>query len=286
MIVATAVRSAIASRAIDTGAEPVMSWSGEIALRAPSGDAVPLGAWVDAALAGRWDDIERTLAVAPAPVPGTALAPPAATAAPEARPTGELPQAPSPPFVAAAAPWRHEAELPTTFGGSRRWLVSDAAVSIDGEEVRFDQVATFRLHVEGASLGKAVTSKIRLTTADGRTVKSTIGTMSSGKRDEVLAATMYLWDVMAAMATPHLSSELSRRITAGEIVDVAGIAISRDGVHAGKGTVVPWDRIGDPRVDGAHLVVPGDPEGVAVAISTVNTFVLPDLIPELRALFA
>ena len=274
-----------------------MSWNGQVALRSPDGQPVPLEAWVDAALAGRWDDVERTLGpvdAAPAGVAAPPVAPPAGsplppppTASPATaaeRPT--LPEPPMPPFEPADGEWRFRGDLPGLFG-SKTWLISDTALSVDGERIEFADVATFSFKFEGAAVGSGLSAKIRINGTGGEKLKASMQTMSGKGKETTVSAVMYLWELLAATAGEHLRNGIVARVRAGETVEVAKLYVSSAGISGDKNgkRLLPWAQVHDPRIDGGNVVVLAETSALTIPISNENAFLLPGLVPELRVRF-
>ena len=159
--------------------------------------------------------------------------------------------------------------------------MSADGVSLDGKEVRFADVASFRFKMEGAAVGNALSARVFVHTRDGAKVRSAGGGMSAATRDTLLAGVAYLWDAMAAMAGPHLRAELVARVEAGDDVEVAGVRVSRAGVALGRKPPIPWASVGPVVVANGAVMIPGE-SGITVPMPTENSFVLPGLINELR----
>lgn len=286
-VLRAAVAAAAAHRAVEAGdARWSTSWSRRAVLRTPAGEELPLREWVDRALAGDWAPL---LAGAGGDGDGSAVG--------ERRPPDTaqdelLPQPPSPPFQSAGDGWRWKAELPGTMWRKARLAVGDDGLAFGSGTVAYDAISRARLKLTPIEQGRQ-TAKFSITTTDGRTLELSLAATARNKRGAILAAAGYLWDLLNATVGPRLRAAIAQELRSGVPVEVAGLRLTREGVASRKrpDRVIPWSAVPDPEVIGNVLSFtpqtgPKPTAPLTVPFGADNAFLVPDLIPYLRALFA
>lgn len=285
VILQAAITASTVRAALDSGrASFVTSWSGPVALLDPSGVPVDVQAAADAALAEDWTLLDS---IAPAPSMDEA-----------ARRVGQSPR-PSPqseqPFPVPGAPFApvdgrsstYAAALPGRIGGKTRIEVAPTAIVLQGTTVAWDALgsATIDLKAPGDSGGSLT---ISLEDVSGGKLRAKASAATVKGTEPIVAAASYLWDLLRIVPGPRLRAAIVERVRAGEDIEVGGVIVNTAGVALAKkpAQVVSWSAVADVVVVERRVVVRAtDRDGIVTTLGSPNTFLLPDLVPELRVLF-
>ncbi|MDX6490252.1 MAG: hypothetical protein QOD43_497, partial [Gaiellaceae bacterium] len=122
-----------------------------------------------------------------------------------------------------------------------------------------------------------------------QTVKARMSA-ASAKGGQPIADTIdYLWRLVRSATGQRLSGALTARIANGEAVTVGDVILDRNGMRHAKKRSAPllaWSSVADPRIEGRNVVIPGvGIKGIVVPLGAMDTFLLFEAVPELRALF-
>ncbi len=201
-----------------------------------------------------------------------------------------LPAAPEPPFTRAAAPYRWEATLPSAIGRTITFRVGAAGVELGGTSVAFDEieVVRFKLQVEAALFRQAASARmsVAVTRLDGTTVRASArNALSTRRAEDVVSVLGYLWTVFGDTVAERPRARMVARIGQGAEVVAGGLRLTRIGVAWKKRPIEPWGAIGDPVVERRSVVIPTSGDPIEVPLAADDVYVLPGLIPELRARF-
>ncbi len=277
-LMSTAARDAVEQQ----GCAWAMSWSGPVALRTKAGADVDVTAWANEVLAGTWRPlVGRARRTTKRPAAR------ATSAASSSAVVAMLPEPPQPAFAPGDNGWKWVADLPSGVGRNAIVQVGDDAFGLNGKHVRYDELASFAVSVRSDS-GSGVKVQISAAPADGAAAKITSSSVTQKGARPAYEACGYLWDVVTARAGQRLSDAYVAQVESGSEVAVGGFVVSKAGIATAKKprNIVAWSDIRDPDYVDGHVVIPASPKGLVVKMGEPNAFVLDQLIPQLRSLYA
>jgi Zn-dependent protease with chaperone function len=279
-----AVLATAAQAASRGGAQWALSWSSPVELHSADGRPLELQRLADIAVDGDWGPIRAALAAAiPAADGGDHTEVPSW---PDGDGAPVLPEPPCPPFSDhVPEPYRWVVALPSRTGREVVIAVGDDVLGMGDGALRFDQIAHVTTKLSDPSQGVSVTITVQ-PLGSGPELKSRLST--TGKRaEDILSTVNYLWDVLGRRVGPRARTAITRELAAGGSVVVGGFAMSAVGIAVAKkpDRVVPWSDVTLSFAQDLGMHVQGATVSLSASISEPDAYLLPDLIPELRARF-
>jgi hypothetical protein len=223
------------------------------------------------------DATVRAAAPAPAPTDPSSAFPAAA---------GALAAPPCPPFETAPAPFRWEAEVWSRLKKRYPVRVGDDGIELGGTLVRYDEIEHGLVKMKRDPMtGFSVT--ISVTPRGGTPVAFTARPADTPRQRAAAQVGRYVWTLLVRRVAPGLVRRLVERIRSGETVSAGGLALSPAGIGTPGASPVPWAEVGEVRAARSGIVIDasGSPMYV-VKEGAEDAFLLPALVPQLRALFA
>lgn len=264
-----------------------LSWSDRAELRSTDGENVHIHERVAEAVHADWSRLDELLSGRRTRRSRSKVDAAGETSAVVGTPpVDSFPVPPVPPFEAVdEGTWRVRLTNAVRVKGKVELTATASALAIGGRTVAWDEVVHMRLEsVAGpGNLG----CKLTVTTADGAKHVFNVAAWSKKEKGAVAATADYLWEAFTRLVAPRRSAEIADELRAGGSVAIGKVTLTAEGVAKRRRQPVPWVQVAGPIDVGPEFIGFALAEdGMATSVSEEDAYLLPTLLPYLRALFA